>query len=176
MLIIFALVILIGNGNIYAADIQEGRMDIRFTTFEEFPGDLIIIDSEGRKMGYDPIEDEEYDEIANACYEDEHGIADIVTGEVAHRYKWLYLSEVKDDERYHLQVIGTTKGRYILEFKFYDAEKNDLYEIFEKTISPGEIHTYTWEYKIPLGEEAKPEFCYEGKESDSESCSKKDDQ
>ena len=172
ILIIFTFSLLICDGNISADEISEGKMYIHLSTFEEFPGDFVIIDSEGRKKGYDPIKDEEYDEIANAYYE-EHEIVDSVTRVVDSRYKVLYLSEV-NEERYHLQVIGIAKGSYILDFGFLDSENNDFRATFKKTISPGEIHTYTWKYEVPFGEEVKPIFCNEDGESDSESYSGKD--
>lgn len=88
----------------------------------EVEADLLVTDYKGRKVGYDPQINEEYDKILNAEY-DRLGEweTDLETGEVIEHMRRLTLDTVNDEE-YILQVIGTGKRPFDITVYSIDVE------------------------------------------------------
>lgn len=101
------------------------------------------------KTGYDPIDKLYHNEIPRSVYE-------VLVGINSHKYpipvdqipktEMLDISEPSDGD-YNLYVTGSDKGRYVLEFSIFESEMDSSYKRFNDiSITPGEIHTYNFNY------------------------------
>jgi hypothetical protein len=103
------------------------------------PAELVIIDSQGRRTGFDPRTGVSYNEIPGVILDYEI-VADEETGEI-HTYKILDIED--STQKYDVQVIGTgVGGLYNL---WVNAEEYALKEI-QSTIAPNMVHTYEIQY------------------------------
>lgn len=74
------------------------------------PAHLVLEDSLGRRLGYDPVSGTSYNEIPNASYVSE--MYDDPEGTPSeHEWKVAYIPDAEDDE-YDIYVIGTGSGPY----------------------------------------------------------------
>lgn len=116
------------------------------------PGELLLTDPQGRKVGYDPITMVAYNEIPRAYYETS-GLEDAETGDPGPESKILWIPRPLAGD-YQLQVIGTDTGVYTLEIRATDPEGNQSLKIFiDISITPGKIHTYGFYYAKTVGAE-----------------------
>lgn len=110
-------------------------------------GEMVMTDPLGRKLGFDPIKEKEYEEIPNssyAVYPDE----DCETGEILGDPRTILMIVRPVEGEYQLEVIGIGRGNYTLTIALDDKESNQTKEIHEKIpISPGTIHTYKFMFK-----------------------------
>jgi hypothetical protein len=113
------------------------------------PCSLLVVNPEGLKTGYDPIDKLYYNEIPRSVYEGLVGIN-------SHKYpipvdqipktEMLDISEPSNGD-YNLYVTGSDKGRYALEFSIFESEMDSSYKRFNDiSITPGEIHIYYFNY------------------------------
>ena len=127
------------------------------------PGELLIENPEGLKTGYDPINGLYYNEIPRSAYE-------ALVGINSHKYpipvdqipktEMLDISEPFDGD-YNLYVIGTETGTYDLDIITWDSELNSSTNSFrEIPITPGETHTYSYNYSKTGGSDI--EIGYDG--------------
>ncbi|MBN1618386.1 hypothetical protein JW887_03525 [Candidatus Dojkabacteria bacterium] len=123
----------------------------RITLHFHSPGDLVVTDPSGKKVGYDPISDITFnDEIPNSNYD---------TIVLSDPESDLMLPETKELEiwrpiegEYELQIIGTGTGNYNLEIYATDREGSSSADRFsEVPISPGKIHTFLFDYSRESG-------------------------
>ena len=110
------------------------------------PAELLITDSQGRKLGKDPTTNTFYDEIPRAKYGQE---GPILTSDITldpnqiHKTKVIYISEPINGQ-YQLQVIGTGEGDYSLESAFFDTQGNINQQEFQSETALG----YTAQYNL----------------------------
>ncbi len=110
------------------------------------PAELLLIDPQGRRIGYDPIKGVTYHEVAPESFYEEIGLDDDVTGDPGPTTKELYIHQPLAGD-YQLQVMGTDAGIYTLEIAAYDPELSPSGENFENiSITPSEIHTYRFHF------------------------------
>jgi hypothetical protein len=88
------------------------------------PVELLITDPQGRKTGKDPVADILYDEIPDAVYGEESGIAtsdEPLNQSQLHVSKEIHIQNLLEGN-YELAVIGTGSGTYALDALIYDNE------------------------------------------------------
>jgi hypothetical protein len=116
------------------------------------PGELLLTDPQGRKVGYDPINGVTYNEIPGAYYEGE-AMEDDITGEPGPESKELMVPRPLAGD-YQLKVIGTDIGTYTLEIRSRDPELNLSKQVVRNiSISTGTVHTYGFYYAKTVGAE-----------------------
>ncbi len=118
------------------------------------PGELLLTDPQGRKIGYDPINGATHNEIPGAAYE---AMAEAEPGEdvgaPGSGSKELTVMQPLAGD-YQLKVIGTEEGVYDLVIRAYDPNLNLSGDNFENiSITPDEIHTYGFYYAKTVGSE-----------------------
>jgi hypothetical protein len=79
------------------------------------PAELVLIDPLGRRTGYDPINKIEYAEIPGAVYVREQITPDSAEGSQAPLEEKYVFVPSPETGTYRLQVIGTGKGKYVVE-------------------------------------------------------------
>lgn len=106
------------------------------------PAEMLIVDDQGRRAGFDPITGQSYNEIPNAFYYTE-GYTDEETGEeIDHITKFLYLDDL-NSSKYILKVTGTDTGTYDLFFRGYQTDDKLTDKAFDKIeTAPNLVHTY----------------------------------
>jgi hypothetical protein len=104
------------------------------------PVEVYIIDPQGRRLGIDPITEEEFDEIPNGAYYIEEPIPSLSESKVLEVLKPM-------DGDYTIKVIGTDIGPYTLDYYGYN-KLGDLsgVEIFTGEITPDEVQEYEVSY------------------------------
>lgn len=123
-------------------------IEIRFHS----PGELLLTDPQGRRVGYDPRTGTKYNEIPEAFYEP-IGLEDAETGEPGPYTKELEIPRPLAGD-YQLDVIGTDTGTYTLEINATDPELNPSIEEVENiSITPNEVHIYGFYYAKTVGAE-----------------------
>lgn len=116
------------------------------------PAELLITDSQGRRLGKDPRTGTEYNEIPGGAYIQE-GIDD-ATGTLSpggETVKSVYIFDPLDG-RYDLAVIGTGEGEYILESVLYDEQGEISYAQFDSSIVTDELVTYDVQFSAENAE------------------------
>lgn len=103
------------------------------------PAELLLIDSEGRRTGFDPLSGVSYNEIPGIIYSREE-MENEDTGEIIDVYK--YFENVDPTIKYELRVIGTGDGTYHL---WVDTDQKAYKEI-QSSILPNIIHNYEIQY------------------------------
>lgn len=105
------------------------------------PAELLITDSQGRKIGKDNS-GVEYNEIPNASYVEE-GFNDPFGEDLAIQEKNKVIQILEPGNgRYELQVIGTGEGSYSLDFNFYDTQGSTTHQEFHSETAPTYIAQY----------------------------------
>ena len=123
------------------------------------PGELLLTDPQGRRLGFDPIKGITYKEIPNGSYAGEGLVDDSdpnadPEGDPSY-HEEIYIHRPIDGD-YHLKVIGTETGTYSLIIRTMDtdfglSEKNFLY----LSIAPNSIHSYSFTYSKAIGSKTK---------------------
>lgn len=105
------------------------------------PAELLMVDPQGRRLGKDPRNNEEFQEIPKGGYE-RIGLRNDETGEPGHTTIDLQIMHPLVGD-YQLYVIGTDTGAYSLEISVYDPNLNPSGKRFKDIdITAGEIHKY----------------------------------
>jgi hypothetical protein len=110
------------------------------------PVELLIRDSEGRRLGYDLNTDSVLNEIQNGGYfsNNVHGDTDSGNAMIANHTS-LFLRELVVG-KYLLDVIGTGTGEYALDFKVYDSTKGQVAATASGSTTPGMVLHYSIEF------------------------------
>jgi hypothetical protein len=131
----------------------EGALDIRIHGEEDRlnpPAELLLITSEGRRVGKDPRTGETFSEIPNSFYEYE-GIADLESGAPGPETGIVYVGNPVNVE-FTLKVIGKESFAYVLEVRGYDCEMGYSGETFDHVnINQNAEHTYLIKYSNEKG-------------------------
>ncbi|MBF0319281.1 MAG: C39 family peptidase [Nitrospirae bacterium] len=117
------------------------------------PGELVITDPLGRRVGYDPTTGITYNEISDSHYESLYPDDDTEpypTELLEQEYKELDISKPVAGD-YKLQVIGTGTGNYMLDIRSWnpdlDSSISGWVRIFENVpITPNEVQIYGFHY------------------------------
>ena len=124
------------------------------TFFFYSPGELLIENPEGLRSGYDPINGLYYNEIPDSVYKElvrAPILNDPTPFDQMPRTEVLDIPEPSDGD-YNLYVIGTETGTYGLDIMVWDSELNSSTKKFrEIPITPGETHTYSYNYSTTGG-------------------------
>jgi len=97
------------------------------------PANLFVVDSEGRRVGFDPETGNVLNEIPGATYSGPETEPEVIT-------------LMNPEGIYEIQVIGTDIGSYTLTVKWTDPSTGQsTAEVFTGDVSSGTIHTYKTE-------------------------------
>lgn len=108
-------------------------------------GELLLIDPQGRKTGYDLKINKVLTQIPHSSYESE-SIDDDVSGALGPETKIIDI-QIPIDGEYILLVIGRETGKYDLEIRGYDCQMNSSDVKFRKVkISQNIEHKYLIKY------------------------------
>ncbi|KWT78418.1 C39 family peptidase [Candidatus Magnetominusculus xianensis] len=127
----------------------EGRSGLTFRLHS--PGELLITDSLGRRIGYDPNSGIRYNEIPNSYYDylyPDDDTEPYPTELLEHEYKELYIGRPVAGD-FKLQVIGTGTGNYELDISSWNPDVSNSLgtKIFDNVpITPNEVHIYGFNY------------------------------
>jgi hypothetical protein len=127
------------------------------------PAELLLTDPQGRKTGFDPLTNTQYEEIPQSGYLD-CSVCDPETGEPTPPIMELDIREPSEGS-YTLQVIGTEVGTYGLYLRPQDRSGESAAQLLlsEIPISPGAIHQYQFEYSSVPGSLLKVGGNFDGK-------------
>lgn len=116
------------------------------------PAELLVIDPQGRKLGKDPINNIEYNEIPNGSYYQE-GIGNPFpeAPTPTKESKFIWIPNPLDGE-YNIQVIGTDLDTYTLDFLAYNEAGEPTDASFEGITNTEIISSYTINYSSVPGE------------------------
>jgi len=96
------------------------------------PAEFLIIDSQGRKLGKDPITNTEYNEIPDAIYTQEGPIIssdEPLELEAIHETKVISIS-TPIEGNYEIKVIGTAEGSYTFDSLIYNDQGDSYSQAF----------------------------------------------
>jgi hypothetical protein len=120
-----------------------GLLDIRIQSGSgrlHPPGELVISNSSGETLGFDPRYHYTYREIAGGSYR-----RAVIPGRPSIEEAVLHINDAAGGV-YSLRVIGTGYGQYRLIMKGYDREVSHADLLFTIMIQPGEVHHYLINY------------------------------
>lgn len=134
---------------------DHSNISIRFYS----PGELLLTDPQGRRIGRDPIKGINYNEIPNAVYSGE-GLMDDSDPDADPETDPSFFMEIAIsqpiDGEYNLNVIGTTSGSYSLRISTTDMNFGGSPKVFmDLPITPNAIHSYSFAYSKTVGSETK---------------------
>ncbi len=123
----------------------DGLAQAYFSANIASPAELVITNSSGQKLGYDPIADVVYNEIPGATYVSE--MYDDPFGDVIADHAWK-IAHIPDpgDEEYDIQVIGTGSGPYTVGVSGSDSDGNFSSDEETSAIVEGEVVEYSVTY------------------------------
>lgn len=113
------------------------------------PAELIVIDSQGRKTGFDPTTQTYYYEISNAVYYEER-LDNDETGEPGIPIKVLNIGQ-PGNGIYTLQVIGIDSGSYELGMNASDMNGSSTIQLVSGVTKPNFVSEYTIDYTSTPG-------------------------
>jgi hypothetical protein len=112
------------------------------------PVHLVVTDPQGKKIGYDPIADKEYDTLPNSFYE-WGGYRNPLTGisSGVPKTKKVVINNPVTGE-YTIQAIGTESGSYSMSAEYYNfSSKAEVKEYSDHyAITVGELHEHSITY------------------------------
>jgi len=115
-----------------------------FCYSEEYPCyELLLIDGQGRMVGYNPTYGNIVEEIPQGTYTEESFPGIPV-------YKWLDIGQPSEG-KYILYVIGKDTGAYEISFTAFDKNANDIQKVLTGEIFPGEIKKIFIDYTPEVG-------------------------
>ena len=129
--------------------IHLGGLDPRTNFFINPPCELILIDPQGRRLGYDPQKKVAYKEIPRASYET-MALEDAESGAAGPETKELDIRQPLSGH-YELQVIGTGTGTCSLEIRAYDKHSDVTSSDVKVMASRGAIARYKVIYSSDHG-------------------------
>lgn len=150
------------NNNYFGTrEFQGPDQNFNFPTFEgnltvtiHSPAELLVTNSAGLKTGFDPITNTSFDQIPNTSYVDD-SITDVTDGSdtpAEADSKALDLG-VQGSDTFTLTVTGTDFGTYSLEFVSFDPNFQPTSTGMQDIpISPGEVHTFSFNTPIISGQ------------------------
>ncbi len=145
------LLVIIISGTAFGKDQSDMRgISIHLSRGEPYgefpPAELLLVDPQGRKTGYNPISKIFYNEIPRSFYETTGFGGELTTEELDIRQPGA--------GDYQLFVIGKNKGGYTLEIAAWDSELNPSKEEFiDIPIKPNEIHAVRFRLSKTVGAE-----------------------
>lgn len=130
---------------------DHSNISIRFYS----PGELLLTDPQGRRIGRDPIKGIDYDEIPNASYAGE-GLMDDSDPDADPEGDPSFFMEIDIrqpiDGDYNLNVIGTANGSYSLRVRTMDMNFGGSPKNFRNlSITQNAIHSYSFTYSKSVG-------------------------
>ena len=131
------------------------HISIRFYS----PGELLLTDPQGRRIGRNPIKGINYNEIPNASYGGE-GLMDDLDPDADPETDPSFFEEIlimhPIDGEYNLNVIGTASDSYSLSISTMDMNFGGLPKNFRNLqITPNAIHSYSFTYSKTIGSKTK---------------------
>lgn len=141
---------------------NNSNLTIRFHS----PGELVLIDPEGRRVGLDPSTGTSYDEIPQAGYVEQGLVDDSESNPDLDNDPSLFheieiMQPVNGD--YSLKVIGTGTGTYSLGIISIGSDFGDgIREFRDLSISPGVTHTYNFSYSQEAPQQTSVEGGFAG--------------
>ena len=115
-----------------------------FCYSEEYPCyELLLVDGQGRMVGYNPTYGNIVEEIPQGIYTEEPSPGIPV-------YKWLDIGQPSEG-KYILYVIGKDTGAYEISFTAFDKNANDIQKVLTGEIFPGEIKKIFIDYTPEVG-------------------------
>lgn len=108
------------------------------------PGELLFTDSQGRKLGKDPINNIEYNEVPNGVYYQE-SIGNPESDIVPEESKNIWIPDPIDGQ-YDIQIIGTETGSYTLGTLIYDQNGDSKDIVQEGTTTINNIQNFELDY------------------------------
>jgi parallel beta-helix repeat protein len=119
------------------------------------PAELLITDPKGRRLGKDPINNVEYNEIPGGSYYQE-GIGNpfAETPNPDKESKFIWIPKPMDGQ-YLIQVIGTEEGSYTMELLAYGKNGESKDVIHKGSIAPNIIQKFELNYSKENIQEAK---------------------
>jgi len=118
------------------------------------PAELVLTDSDGRRLGLNPLTNEEYNEIPSGVYYEEEAVyseALANSGVPPHVTKVLSVSK-PTDEVYTLEVIGTGAGEYNLSTLTLDGTGADTFSEVSEVTSVGQVDEFIIDVETGDGE------------------------
>lgn len=118
------------------------------------PAELLLTDSQGRRLGKDPNTNSSYDEIPGGIYYEEASVYSdeaAASGKSPHVTKILYLSAPSDDA-YTLSVLGTAAGEYSLSVYTNDSMAKGHVTELEGNTNEGQNDTFLLDIEVGDGE------------------------
>ena len=109
------------------------------------PAELLIIAPDGKKLGYDPINDIRYDEIEEGSYGSSSIGGPEAPSTSSHETKTIWIPNPLQGE-YKIQVIGTGEGEYHLYSHNIDENGDFKVDNFTSNIVQGETLEYLLDY------------------------------
>ena len=111
----------------------------RFWVSGHSPIELILVDSMGRKTGFDPVLNQQFDDIPGCQY-----YASFITGNMGHSIPEAKIIECRHplDGTYKVQVTGTGAGPYTTVLYSYDREGNPIGHTFTGTTEQDQVTDY----------------------------------
>jgi len=105
--------------------------------------ELLLIDGNGHRVGYNPENGNIVEEIAGGTYTEESYLEDLT-------YKWLDVGNPPDG-RYTLYIIGKGSGSYNVSINAYDKQANTTQLEIKGAILPGQIKSVFVDYTQEVG-------------------------
>ncbi len=125
------------------------------------PGELLLTDPQGKRLGYDPVTGVIYNEIPDGYY-DAYFTEDAESGDLGPETKELLAPHPIAGD-YQLQINGTGTGTYSLNILAYDPELNASIERFkDMPITLGDIHNYAFYFAKTVGSEVEVSGGFDG--------------
>lgn len=130
------------------------------------PGELVLTNPSGERVGYNPITGTHYSEISGATYGEQGLVNDSQpTTDLDNDPSLFHALEVMKPMNgdYTLKVIGTGTGTYALDILTVGSDFDDAIQTFEDiSIIPGATHTYKFSYSQQSGSQTSFYGGYDG--------------
>lgn len=118
------------------------------------PGELLITDPQGLRLGYDAITSQSYSEIPNGWYQDEYIEDPNVPGRGADSKILTIMRPLTGD--YKLKITGTGNGTYNLSVRTYDTQEGaSTGEFNDVPITTGSVYSYQFNFNNESGSQVK---------------------
>lgn len=111
------------------------------------PVELVLIDPQGRKSGFDPITKTLFEDIPTSAYTSSQICDEQTFTGCSAPYKTLDMANQMDGQ-YTLEVIGTGAGDFTVVVERSDAAGNWITHFYSGTTAPGRISRFTFPGKV----------------------------
>jgi len=152
----------IGYINLFEGPEYEFKDDLsRIRISFHSPGELLITDPQGLRLGYDPITGQSFNEIPNGWYVEEY-IEDPLRPGYGMRCRTLEIMR-PDTGDYDLTITGTGDGTYDFYVRTYDIQSGVSTEEFSDVpITTDAVHSYLFNFDNTPGSQVQVEGGYDG--------------